>query len=62
MIFKVHIIDGEHQGFAHPQAVVVNQTGEGPIAGRVDRGKEALEFVLGEVFRQGRHRKSIAYF
>jgi hypothetical protein len=50
MIGEVDIVNGEHQGFAHAQAVVVDQTEEGLVTGRVDRGKEALEFVLGEVF------------
>lgn len=50
MIFEVHIVDGEHQGFADAQAIVVDEAEEGSVAGRVDRRKEPLQLVLGEVF------------
>jgi hypothetical protein len=43
-------LDGEHQGFAHAQAIVGDQAKEGLVAGRLDRREEALELVLGEIF------------
>src|SRR5687768_13810693 len=33
MVSKVDVVDGEHEGFAHTQAVVVDQAEEGLIAG-----------------------------
>jgi hypothetical protein len=50
MIFEVHIVHGEHQGFAHAQAIMVNQTKERAVPGGVDHREEVFELVLGEAF------------
>jgi hypothetical protein len=50
MVCEVHIVDGEHERFAHPQAVVIDHAKQRPVAGGVDGIKEAFEFVLAEVF------------
>jgi hypothetical protein len=55
MILEVEVIDGEVGGFIHPEAVVIDYGEEGPVARGVDRGKEACEFVLGQIFGQGAH-------
>lgn len=62
MVLKVHSVDGEHQGFAHAQAVVIDETKEGPVTRRRDRREEACELILGQVFGEGSHRSSIASF
>jgi hypothetical protein len=50
MIFKVHVVDGEHQGFTHAQAVVVDDAKQRPVTGGFDGLKQPLELVLGEIF------------
>jgi hypothetical protein len=50
MVPKVHIVDGEHERFAHAEAVVVDEPKEGLVAGRCDGREEAFQLVLGEVF------------
>jgi hypothetical protein len=50
MILEVHIVNGEHERLTHTQAVVVDETEEGPVARRGDRREEAFHFILGEIF------------
>jgi hypothetical protein len=47
---EIHIVDGEHQGFAHAQPVIIDQAKEGSVTGRLDARENAFELVLGEVF------------
>jgi hypothetical protein len=55
VVLEVYVINGEHQRFADSQAIVVDQTKEGLVAGGIDRGKEALELILGEIFGKCAH-------
>jgi len=56
VLFEVDVVDGELRGFVHAQAVVVDQGEKGPIAWGVDRVKEALKLVLGQVFGKCAHK------
>jgi hypothetical protein len=50
MIGEMHIVDREHERFADPQAVMIDQPKEGFVAGRLDCREEAFQLVLGEIF------------
>ena len=54
--------DGEHQGFADTQAVMINQAKECPVPGRLDHVKKPFEFVLDEIFGDWSHRIRITSF
>jgi hypothetical protein len=54
--------DGEDQGFADTQAVMINQAKECPVPGRLDHVKKPFEFVLGEIFGDWSHRIRITSF
>jgi hypothetical protein len=40
VVFEVHIIDGEHERFAHAQAVVVDDAKQRPVAGGLTDPRE----------------------
>jgi hypothetical protein len=54
--------DGEDQGFADTQAVMINQAKECPVPGRLDHVKKPFEFVLDEIFGDWSHRIRITSF
>jgi hypothetical protein len=50
VLFEVDVVERELGGLVHPQAVMIDQRKEGPVARGVDRSKEAFELILGEIF------------
>ena len=49
VVLQVDVLDRQHRGLVHPEAVVVDDGEERAIARGGDDGKEPGEFVLGEV-------------
>jgi hypothetical protein len=62
MVLEIDILDGEHERFAHAQAVVVDQTEESSVARGPDCREEMFELILGEIFGHGNPKIIIASF
>jgi hypothetical protein len=56
MMFKVTIVRGQLRGLIHSQAVMIGNAKQRPVTGRLDRIKEATDFILGQVCGKGSHK------
>ncbi len=52
MSFEIEVLEREGGRFIHAGSVVINHGEERPVSRGGDRRKEAVELVLGEVFRE----------